>query len=587
MTRPRALLFGAVATVAAWSTVPTAQTGLNEPPSREIDLPRDASVSPDGRYVAYSQGRDLVIREFSTGEIKPVAAGTSKERVSLRLRAALWSRDSQRLLYSSDHDDEEGSEIREVRTDGTGRRILVARNAEPFEPLDSSPDGQHILIAMRRQTSKVLLSLADGTRRDLPTVANLGGRAAFTPDGRHLISNWSDPKTEMSDIHIVGVDGTGDRPLIASSADEDLVALSPDGGSVIYTKDGDIWIADLAGTSIDTPPRLLKRGVGSIQPVGVTRNGALYYQAIDSPVLFRAPLEATTGKITASPERVSLRGNSVYQWAPAWSPDGRQLAYKRDNWDEDLFVTVHSIDTGEQREIEPRIAYGGFLSWSRDGHSLVADGGVNPFGGAPKGVHLVDVATGQATMVISKPNSTVAVNHAKVLPDGRTVVYLESWQRVVTRDLENGDEHTRYDSGAPLSLDSLALSPDGRSVAFRDRTKHVIQVLALADGSPRTVATMHEPYRRPQDDAVVAWSADGRFVIFSNYSKDEKRDGLWRVFAGGGTAENIGLTVDKPIHEIAVQPNGRSIVLVMSDGEHPGTRVIENLLPPASPQPRP
>jgi dipeptidyl aminopeptidase/acylaminoacyl peptidase len=262
-------------------------------------------------------------------------------------------------------------------------------------------------------------------------------------------------------------------------------------------------------------------------------------------------------------------------------PDGRYLAFKRDNSDEDVFVGILAVDSAEYRELVPDIpggiAYQPFLSWSRDGRSLIVDGARNPTAPALKGAHLVDALTGETTTVISKAPNTVVTNHVKALLNGQAVVYLESWRRVVTRDLETGDERTVYDAGASSALDSLALSPDGMTVAFRDRTRRAIQVVALAGGAPRTLASTHELRSGENEEAVIDWSADGRYVIFSNYNPTERQDGLWRVPAAGGTPESLGFTTDQPIREVAVQPNGRSVVVVMSNGEPPGIRVMEGL----------
>ena len=165
------------------------------------------------------------------------------------------------------------------------------------------------------------------------------------------------------------------------------------------------------------------------------------------------PLDPVTGKVVAAPERVSVRGGSVFQWAPAWSPDGRELAYKSDNHDEDVVITVVATDTGNQRELLPDlpggIPYdGGFLSWSRDGRSLLVDGGDDIRNRRwPHGAYLVDALDGEATMLIGKPLNTVAVNQVKWLADGRSVVYLETWRNIVLRDLETGDERRLYESG--------------------------------------------------------------------------------------------------------------------------------------------
>jgi tricorn protease-like protein len=59
----------------------------------------------------------------------------------------------------------------------------------------------------------------------------------------------------------------------------------------------------------------------------------------------------------------------------------------------------------------------------------------------------------------------------------------------------------------------------------------------------------------------------------------DDRDELWRVPLDGGSPEGLGFSTENVIDEIAVQPNGESIAFVMNDGERPGVRVIEKLLP--------
>ena len=107
-------------------------------------------------------------------------------------------------------------------------------------------------------------------------------------------------------------------------------------------------------------------------------------------------------------------------------------------------------------------------------------------------------------------------------------------------------------------------------------------MMAISGGAPRTIARIQNPDLRQHASyaATVAWSPDGRFVIFSDGKSGGPYD-LLRVPVAGGEPERLGLTVDKAIGDVAVQPNGQSIVVVMSDGEPPGMRVIEKLLPAA------
>ena len=175
----------------------------------------------------------------------------------------------------------------------------------------------------------------------------------------------------------------------------------------------------------------------------------------------------------------------------------------------------------------------------------------------------------------------MSVNQAKWLADGRSIVYLESWTAVIFKELENGAERKLYDARATnQALDSLAISPDRKAVAFRDHRQGKIMVALLAGGAPRVATNAKGPASWPA--AAIAWSADGRFLIFSD-SADHKWHELWRVPVGGGTAERLGLAVDRPITEVAMRPDGRALAIVMPDGtDVPGFYLVERLVPSAA-----
>ena len=127
------------------------------------------------------------------------------------------------------------------------------------------------------------------------------------------------------------------------------------------------------------------------------------------------------------------------------------------------------------------------------------------------------------------------------------------------------------------TLDSLAVSPDRKSVAFRDHRSGTILMAPLAGGDVRVLATAKGPASWPA--AALAWSADGRFVVFAD-SADKKRYELWRVPVAGGESERLGFATERQITELAMHPAGRSIVVVMPDGsDPPGHYVIDRLVP--------
>ena len=281
---------------------------------------------------------------------------------------------------------------------------------------------------------------------------------------------------------------------------------------------------------------------------------------IDIPKVFRVPLEPSSGKSAGAPIRVGL-DNSDREGSPSWSPDGRELAFATGS-----IISIVSSDTGQRREVHPDLDWVRSvglttLSWSPDRRFLLIDGGTGPDGTArPKGAYRVDASTGEATMVVSKPVNPASVSLTKGLPNGHAVIYLDKWQAVVVRDLEAGDERILYEAGTSLALDSLALSPDGQSAAFRAHGKGDVDVLSLAGGPPRTVVTI----RGPRDPAAaVTWSADGGFLIYSHQETKDGPFGLWRVGVAGGTPERLGLESNTEISAVVARPGGRELAVVM------------------------
>ena len=95
-----------------------------------------------------------------------------------------------------------------------------------------------------------------------------------------------------------------------------------------------------------------------------TRRPGQDYDAERTPLYL---LEPRTGAVTdLNPERARVT-------MPAWSPDGRSLAYL-ESWDR---LRVRSLD-GEDRTILLAAPGTDFLSWSPDGSALVIAGGGRP-----------------------------------------------------------------------------------------------------------------------------------------------------------------------------------------------------------------
>ena len=593
--RTRLQEWGAEGPVALEAAIRKALAVASGRESRAVATPRGFghAVSPDGRSIAYMDRGELIVSDLRTGEIRKLTtrAATDVPFVS----HFVWARSGAEIFYQRLTAPDADAELFSVRLgDGQSRAIGPRRNYRGLA--DSSPDGRQVLAWIAagdglRQLS--LVSVTDGSVRKLLDInANI---AKFSADGRYIAYDRRPPGGGSADIHILTGDSAADNAAIVSPAHERPLDWTPDGRSLLFASDrdgtNDIWIIDVKAGLPQGEPRLLRRNVGEVSSLGMSAAGDLFYRVWAKPHLFTVALDSITGMPSSRPVRAAT-ANINGHGAPTWSPDGRELVFKtrtRDDVDDWQALTVLTIGSNATRTILPEMptldgqtAAGmpGWLDWSREHRSLLVDGALYPFGRRPKGAYTIDLASdGEATMVISKPHSTVSVNQAKWLAGGHTVVYLESWTAVVVRDLETGTEQRLYDSKATNpTLDSLAISPDRRFIAFRDHRQGKVFVMPVGGGDARIVASAKGPEGWPV--AALTWTADGRFVIFAD--RADRQHELWRIPVAGGSPVKLGLSLDREIDAIAMSPDGRTLAITMADGEDPpGIRVIDRLVPTA------
>jgi Tol biopolymer transport system component len=168
------------------------------------------------------------------------------------------------------------------------------------------------------------------------------------------------------------------------------------------------------------------------------------------------------------------------------------------------------------------------------------------------------------------------VAEAKWLPDGQSLVFIENFCAIIKRDLGSGTETTLYDVRTDTSrscvghvqtdqIMSLALSPDGRQLAFRQfkqatRTS-ALMVMDVAGDAPKEVATHH--VSQPRAANGPSWSADGHYLLFFDLVFDGTGPDftfeLRRVSAAGGAPERPGLTAVS-LYQPSPSPDGRYLV---------------------------
>jgi Tol biopolymer transport system component len=543
-------------------------------------------VSPDGRYVSFTDWEtgDVAIRDLATDEIRRLTDDGNFGYAEYLVP----SPDSRSVAYAWNG---ATCDLRVVGLDGSKPRVLRAGGDEIVRqfPLAWSPDGRHLLAEFVKTDGTrdmMLVAIADGSAKLLKAVGkNPSPGGAFSPDGRYIA--WA----TREGFSLFDFQKGSESPLIPDRSNHSVLGWAPDGTHILFSSErsgsADAWLIAVAGGKALGEPVFVKKGWGFL-PMGFTRSGAFFY-AVNNNVgdIKIVEIDPVSGNVVSPPQSASQRGNT---WAPAWSPDGRFLAYILAH-EPNRTVIVRSLETGEEREFEVgerTIGMGASLHWLPDGKAVAV-----PVFEPGKGESLVriDVQTGHVTNLMPLP-AGIGFPKFHFSPDGNTVFYLtrsslpgsNAW-RVVARDLTSGRE---TDVIEKPGLYTEALSPDGLRlvIGVNEKGTQILFVLPAAGGEPRELLRVDGEKEVPFWGSPW-WTPDGRYISFLNGVKREEqvpyqdlRWQLWRVAADGGKPQRLGLTVGRQMGGLRPHPDGRRLATTdfKVDLE---IWVMENLLPQA------
>ena len=235
---------------------------------------------------------------------------------------------------------------------------------------------------------------------------------------------------------------------------------------------------------------------------------------------------------------VPLMTNPGFHGQATFSPDGNQVAFawdgqRRDNLD--IYVKLMGTAGSPLRlTTDPRSDRS--PAWSRDGRYIAF---FRDLGDAKAAVMLTPALGGPERKItqIATPHGMplpLPWDHPSWSPDGRSLVVSDSISpsepfALYLLSLETGEKR-RLTSPAPRLVGDMgpAFSPDGQSLAFIravDGGNSDLFLLALSDelkplGEPRQLTFGNRHVTSP------AWTADGKEIVYANWAG---QSGLWRL----------------------------------------------------------
>lgn len=402
------------------------------------------------------------------------------------------------------------------------------------------------------------------------------GRMFFSPDGGSIVFQ------DQKDIYLYNIGTGGATPLLRHPADDRPVAWSPDFSRLLFLSDRGgslgLWSQSVQAGAAAGEPELHRAGIGGIDPVGITRSGALFYYPEGSTQrdVYLAELDLERGVTVSPPRPVESRfsGRSAF---PAWSPDGTRLSFLATA--EKRVLMIHSPASGVTTEVPLALSGLARPQWQGSNEWLV--GYAADLRGR-QGFYRVHAESGEWRFLLG-PATVDTTFEGAWSRDGRIWYnrFTDMNRGLFRWDLDTGRRQILYapPSGFDVSLENLRLSQDQTMLAFQIRNRPAgvsrLMVMPAGGGQARILQEVH----RPEEFLFGAfeWLPDSRRILAARTTNDVSQ--LWVAPLDGGEPRRVAFPPMR-VNSLRLNSDGR-LLAFHSPKFRAELWVFENFLPPA------
>jgi eukaryotic-like serine/threonine-protein kinase len=279
------------------------------------------------------------------------------------------------------------------------------------------------------------------------------------------------------------------------------------------------------------------------------------------------PTQGVTAVLVANADGTSERKLTTHGLAlgpfggPAWSPDGKVIAYPAENTDDHGdFMTLIGVQVGDGSEkpiSSHRWSRLGRMAWLRDGSGLVFTANENI--ASPSQLWYVSYPSGEVHRITNDLNDYLDVS---LTADSSALVTVQSEQvsNIWVAPNENPSRSNQITSSKFDGLKSFSWTPDGKIVYDSAATGHLDLWVSEANGSGQKQLTA--------DAGNNSWpsvSPDGRYVVF--VSDRTGTNHVWRIEIDGSNATQLTKGTGESNPECS--PDGRWVVFNTKSSDAP------------------
>jgi Tol biopolymer transport system component/DNA-binding winged helix-turn-helix (wHTH) protein len=520
-----------------------------------------ASISPDGKYLAYADNTGVYLKQIRTGETHPTPLPPN-----FSAHVDDWFPDGSHFLVSRKEQSGKTS-LWSISVFGGSPRPL----ADDASGGSVSPDGARVAFRRAELTNNGLLSReiwvmrSDGTDpiKVAPDKGSRVGTPTWSPDGKRIayIRTALAFDAPIRSVEVNEWQNASAKTLFSDSGLTPALHWLPD-GRLTYAvdtqqtpgrRDSSVWMLSLPQTGkISEPPKRITQGYGSITKITGSADGKalVFIRENWLPSIYIGTLAADSTQLLAH-RRLTL--DESVSVPTSWTPDSTAvLFYSNRNGTLEIFKQAtdqplaESLVTAADQLSQPRV--------TPDGSEILYVSTPKSAGPeTPSSIFAIPIHGGPSRLVLQDV-AIFAVECAR-LP---STICLYSISKGNTRETFLFDVRSGKSTGPPqIDPDGFwSLSPDGSQRAFVavGSNQETIQLRSTSSGKARDLVVkgwnglMH-----------IDWSADGSSLLvgWHNQTGDSA---LLKIALGGKVS--VLLRSSNFIGYAVPSPDGRSLAIL-------------------------